>query len=432
MKQPTFSILIPTSGRADLIAMAVKSILDQTFRDFEIVIADLSGTEEVRSFEKSDSRIRYVFAPEGGLTTWDVAAKHAEGKYILWLDDDNYLLPFALDLFKRTIDRTHADIVSATHLYYYDRAHPRHYLRNNIGVVPFTGATHSLDPKKALEGIYAFARRGTGAPLPRFHFSATAVSRDVIQRAIRRLGFVLVTDVPNIHSLQPIVFAFAESCAFVDWPVVIVGRLGVSMSQGWSTKARERFRKKAFLPRLSPVHGYTRINGVLENLLRVRELLPDRLGAIPVNYEHFAGLYARELMYLDTELVTAVRNWREFFTFIETFPPEPRARLQREARKLRRRTPLVLIARRLGLHHFWRAVFSRVRTARRNRTSPRERMAHNQEFEIPIRERYHVNSIEDLARHIREIVLDQTGCDIASRPHVAGENADENVRKSHS
>src|SRR3989344_6780568 len=176
MKQPTFSILIPTSGRADLIAMAVKSILDQTFRDFEIVIADLSGTEEVRSFEKSDSRIRYVFAPEGGLTTWDVAAKHAEGKYILWLDDDNYLLPFALDLFKRTIDRTHADIVSATHLYYYDRAHPRHYLRNNIGVVPFTGATHSLDPKKALEGIYAFARRGTGAPLPRFHFSATAVS----------------------------------------------------------------------------------------------------------------------------------------------------------------------------------------------------------------------------------------------------------------
>ena len=289
--EPTFSILIPTSGRADLIAMAVQSVREQTFRDFEIVIADLSGRDDVKAFAKQDPRIRYVFAPAGGLTTWDVAAKHARGKYMLWLDDDNYLLPFALELFQGEIDRTHADIISATHFYYYDQAHPRHYLRNSIGVIPFTGAKRFVEPQKVLEGIYAFARRGAGQDLPRFHFSATVIAHGVIERAIERLGVVLLADVPNIHSLQPIMFAFAQSCACIDWPVVIVGRLGVSMSQIWSTAARERFRRKPFIPRLSPVSGYARINGILENYLRVQDLLPERLGSLSVNYEHFALLY---------------------------------------------------------------------------------------------------------------------------------------------
>ncbi|OHA10146.1 MAG: hypothetical protein A3A44_01390 [Candidatus Sungbacteria bacterium RIFCSPLOWO2_01_FULL_60_25] len=410
--EPTFSILIPTSGRADLIAMAVQSVREQTFRDFEIVIADLSGRDDVKAFAKQDPRIRYVFAPAGGLTTWDVAAKHARGKYMLWLDDDNYLLPFALELFQGEIDRTHADIISATHFYYYDQAHPRHYLRNSIGVIPFTGAKRFVEPQKVLEGIYAFARRGAGQDLPRFHFSATVIAHGVIERAIERLGVVLLADVPNIHSLQPIMFAFAQSCACIDWPVVIVGRLGVSMSQIWSTAARERFRRKPFIPRLSPVSGYARINGILENYLRVQDLLPERLGSLSVNYEHFALLYLRELAYLDMDVAAAIRTWRNFFAFLETLPDGARRALETESRRTALCWPILHIARRLGLHHVWRAVQGRAKNAHLRKRSPRERMQGTREFEIPIPENYRDVSIEDLGRNIRPIILEATGRDI--------------------
>lgn len=413
-EHPFFSILIPTSGRAELIRMAMESVFAQTYQDFEIVIADMSGSSSARSLadETRDPRVRYVYASEGGLSTWDVAAKNARGEYLMWLDDDNYLLPFALDLFKKAINESGADIVTASHVYYYDDAHPRHYLRQSIGVVPFTGERRPIDLHEALRSLFGFARRGAGTKLPRFHFSATVVRRRVAEEALARLGFVLIPKMPNIHSLQPIVFAFAKSCFFVNRPVVIVGRLGVSMSQIWSTAARKRFARAQFDVKLSPVKGYARINGILENYLRVKELLPDLLGDIPINYAAFAELYLRELFYLDTGSVTAIRNWKNFFSFARTLPEPARGSLLAHARRLVWIAPFVFISRRLRLNHLWRAVYGPLIRLREQGRSPRARIGGTQEFAIPIGVRYRVNSIAALAARLREIMIDETGRDL--------------------
>lgn len=412
---PRFSILIPTTGRADLIRMALKSIRALDFNDFELIVADSGKSEEIRREIESfnNARMRYVIPPDHGpLSPWDHAAREAKGEYVLWLDDDNYLLPFALSLFDKAITQSRADIVTATHFYFYDHRHPRRHMRGAVGIVPFTGKGYDVNLRHALQSFYSFGRKGPGTELPRFHFSATVISRKVIEDAFTRLGHVLFPDMPNIHSLQPILFAHAKSCYAVDYPVVLVGRLGVSMSQGWSTAARKRFARTPFIPRLSPVSAYTRINGILENFLRVKEALHDLLEDIPVDYARFAEMHMRELLYLDTEPSRMRKNWNEFFLFLRTLNAGTQRRLRPQAMRYASAAPLLYIARRTRLHHLWRAARAAAEGMQRRDIPAAEKFKGKSEFVIKLDQESGVRSVAHLGGVIRDIIQKELGRDI--------------------
>lgn len=415
-EKPLFSILIPTTGRTNLIRMAIESVCKQTYQDFEIVVADLSVSDEAEraATDFGDERIHYIRVPEGEnpYATFDYAYKHSLGKYVLWLDDDNYLLPYALELLKNAIHRTGADMVTASHFYYYDNKHPLVFLKNSLGIVPFIGGEHSIDPKGALQAFFSFSRRGPGKPYPRFHLSATAVSRAVVDRVYSRLDYIALPDVPNLHSVAPILLAFAKTCIFIDYPIAIVGRIGLSMSQTWSTAARARFKKNPFHVLLSPVIGYTRINGVLENYLRLKKLLPDMFKDVSINYDRFAEIYVTELAYLDMEIVTAIKAWKNLFAFLQTLSPEIKKKLIPEARKRAFMYPVVYLARRLRLHYTRRRIHG-VYTQYRHTSgmSPRERLYSMKEFEISLRG-HDVDSIVSLAHNLRKILSDTFGEDV--------------------
>lgn len=290
MNRPFFSILIPTTGRTNLVLPAVKSTLDQTFTDFEIIIADSGSGNELEYLKNTDARVEYFKTPKGGpFLPWDESCKRAKGEYLLWLDDDNYLLPDALEVFYNTIKKTNADIITASHVYYYDDKHPRRYLRNSVGVLPYTQKAYSFDPKEAINTLFTFEKRGTGQRIPRLHPSETIFHRRVADKARKHLGFVVFHDMPSAHP-HPVLLAFAESCYYIDRCVVIVGRLGESMSQTWSTAGKNRV--KNFKPQYTPFTGFTRLNARFENFLAVKHLLELD---VSVNWNKFSELYFNEL-----------------------------------------------------------------------------------------------------------------------------------------
>lgn len=413
MITPTFSILIPTTGRPYLIREAIKSVLQQTCHNWEIIVSDASGSREMQQIvaETQDKRIRYVVTQDHDPSLgWDYAAKQARGDYLMWFDDDNYLLPHSLDVFRKAIERTGAEIITGSHFYYYDRHHPR--LKNRLGVVPFTMQEYPVDLKEAIWELFAFTKRGAGRAVPRFHPAATFVSRALVKRAVDRLGFVVYPRMRTCHSIHPILFSFAESCLFIDQPLAIVGRLGVSLSQDWSASLEGHFKKVPFTPLFSPVKGDTKTNNMLENYLRIQGLLPDLLGEFSVNYEQFLKLYISDLCFSDTKAAVAIRNWRGLFSFLRTLSPETRQRLFPLAIQCATTAFFVGVARRLHVQRPLRSLHTFFRNTAKNETGARAKiLSGTNEYTIPL-ERYRIDSISTLASRVREIMLAETGSDI--------------------
>ena len=102
-KKPTVSVIIPTYNRAHLISRAIKSVLNQTYQDFEVIVVDdgsTDNTEEViKEFQKKDERIKYVRHEKnkGGSAARNTGIKAAKGKYIAFLDSDDEWLPEKLE-----------------------------------------------------------------------------------------------------------------------------------------------------------------------------------------------------------------------------------------------------------------------------------------------------------------------------------------------
>ena len=114
MRNPTVSVIMPTYNQADTIGLTVRSILRQTFTDFElIVVSDGAGEETDRAMLMfSDARIKYKILDHGndfGIGALNYGMELAQGDYLTFISSDNlYFSPFLRTLLE-TIDETGAD-----------------------------------------------------------------------------------------------------------------------------------------------------------------------------------------------------------------------------------------------------------------------------------------------------------------------------------
>lgn len=94
------SVIIPTYNRADLVANAIESVLCQTYRDFEIIVADDGSTDTTRvRIEPYMDKITYFYQEnEGKSVATNRAMERACGKWIAILDSDDVWLPDKLKL----------------------------------------------------------------------------------------------------------------------------------------------------------------------------------------------------------------------------------------------------------------------------------------------------------------------------------------------
>jgi glycosyltransferase involved in cell wall biosynthesis len=91
---PFFSVIIPTYNSSDKLFRAVKSVLDQTFTNFEIIIIDdgsLDNTKEV-VFSFDDYRVKYLWIPNSGgpARPRNLGIKNALGIWLCFLDADDW------------------------------------------------------------------------------------------------------------------------------------------------------------------------------------------------------------------------------------------------------------------------------------------------------------------------------------------------------
>jgi len=99
-KMPMVSVIIPTHNRPDRLRMAIVSVLNQDFQDFQIVVVNDGTTpvEAVIADLNRDSRITLITHDRnrGLAASRNTGLRQASGKYVCYLDDDDRFLPHHL------------------------------------------------------------------------------------------------------------------------------------------------------------------------------------------------------------------------------------------------------------------------------------------------------------------------------------------------
>jgi len=108
--QPFFSVIIPTYNRCLAVANAVKSVLAQTYTNFEVIVVDDGSTDntatEVEKIVGTDSRVVYIFQEnQERSASRNNGVELAKGEFICFLDSDDLYEPDHLLLLKETIGK---------------------------------------------------------------------------------------------------------------------------------------------------------------------------------------------------------------------------------------------------------------------------------------------------------------------------------------
>lgn len=101
-----FTIIIPTYNRASFLTKTIESVLQQSFRDWELIIIDDGSTDTTKNIIRgfTDKRIKYFYQKnQERSVARNKGIEHAEGQYICFLDSDDYYLPQHLENFHSTI-----------------------------------------------------------------------------------------------------------------------------------------------------------------------------------------------------------------------------------------------------------------------------------------------------------------------------------------
>jgi len=112
-KFPLVSIIIPSYNGEKFIAKAIKSVLLQTYKNWELIIiidGSNDGSEKIISNFK-DKRIKYFKIEHSGSSkTRNTGINKSKGNYIAFLDQDDVWLPEKLSIQMEYIDRFGSDI----------------------------------------------------------------------------------------------------------------------------------------------------------------------------------------------------------------------------------------------------------------------------------------------------------------------------------
>lgn len=112
---PVFSIIVPVYKTEQYIEKCVTSILNQTYRDFELILIDDGSPDRCPQmcdeYQKLDSRVRVIHKKNGGVSSArNCGLEIACGTFIWFVDSDDYIEPFSLQQLYEAQKEKEADL----------------------------------------------------------------------------------------------------------------------------------------------------------------------------------------------------------------------------------------------------------------------------------------------------------------------------------
>ena len=119
--EPKFSIIVPVFNVAGYLRLSIGSVLAQTFAEWECICVDDGSTDGsdaiLDTYAAKDNRFRIIHKSNAGVSAArNSALDVAKGDYVIFLDGDDALVPWALELLlQRIAENNHPDILMYRH-----------------------------------------------------------------------------------------------------------------------------------------------------------------------------------------------------------------------------------------------------------------------------------------------------------------------------
>ena len=242
MENPKISVIVPVYKVEAYLDKCVQSIVDQTYRNLEIILVDDGSPDNCGAmcdaWAEKDSRIRVIHKENGGLSdARNAGMAVAAGEYMGFIDSDDYIAP---DMYRLLLERMRADgsdIAACGVEMVFEDGTPSRMLTP-------TGS-HVLDNGQAMESIiresllkqpvwYKLYRTDLIRDIP---FAVGKYHEDVFWswQAVARAGKISIFDIPCYYYLQ---------------------RSGSIMGVGFSLKRLDaleaKFQRQAYLETQAP------------------------------------------------------------------------------------------------------------------------------------------------------------------------------------
>ncbi len=304
MSSPRFSIVIPTRERPTTLAVCLRTCLAQSFRDFEVVVCDNAGGPATRAVVEAvaDPRVRYVRSdvPLAMSANWELALSHARGEWVLFIGDDDGILPFALEELDR-LAREHPALAIRWDSAMYLWPDVQYAQDPNLLILPLQ---RTVERRKVADRIRELIRSfDSYGAFPMIYHGM--FHRDLIARARRVLGKVFLGRFPDLSSFS--LGFLAGEFIWIKLPMTVVAYSGNSTNMAFlKDEAGDPVLEE--FERLSDAQGYELhpwvcplklIPTVLVDsfLLTKAKLFPDD-DSLKVEREHVVRVTIREIMRL--------------------------------------------------------------------------------------------------------------------------------------
>ncbi|MBI3442683.1 MAG: glycosyltransferase family 2 protein [Candidatus Sungbacteria bacterium] len=171
MTRPLISVVIPVYNCEKTVAAAIRSILDQTYGNIEIIVVNDNSTDTTRHIMEhvaaTDSRITLVDAPDdpyrfdasinrnvnAGWSARNTGFAHVQGELITFQDADDASLPNRIEVQYNLLTRYNATHATIDWVQFDEK-----YLGTQLDVTSYLKNLKMLGPKE----LYAMSQRSKG------------------------------------------------------------------------------------------------------------------------------------------------------------------------------------------------------------------------------------------------------------------------------
>lgn len=124
-KLPLFSIVVPIYNVENYLKECLDSVVGQTFSDFECIMVNDGSTDHsesiARQYVNRDCRFAIYSQENQGLSgARNTGIQHSNGKYVVFLDSDDFIKSTALEKLSEIVEKEQPDVIVSSSIAYYD------------------------------------------------------------------------------------------------------------------------------------------------------------------------------------------------------------------------------------------------------------------------------------------------------------------------